>query len=965
MTGRLSSTAEAELILTALAVVGRADAAALAALLGDDGSGETAEALAAGSLAALASHPDVQEQPVLWPLACRPGQAGTGDGWWVLSPDAASAILASLQRDDLPRYRLLHERAVAHLAGRLRTGEQAAEPVFLAVLDRLASRLLLEDPEGFAALIGSVRDVPLAAEAGRQLRRYFEGVALALSDRYGEALAVFDELLAEPGLDVQVRGRALNSRAIYCRITGRLEEALIGFQASLDLWRRLGNKLRQGLALLNLGIVAYELQEYDEAEDSLHQAARCFEEVGSSQWLASAQNELGLIYRDQGRWEEALACFNAATTQRRAEGAQDSLGRALNNIGEVLLFQSRLDEAAVAFREALAAMSTRVYAVDTHLNLGLVCQAAGDLPGARAAFQAALDLALTIGRRDILAQVHYRLGEALRRLGEDVAALAQFEAAAQVIEATREPLHKEELKISLLGRWQQVYEALVLHCLAIGRPDAAFAWSEHARARSFADAVGKTDPDLQSSIPDLHPPPPIPQLQANLPADAALLCYFTTGVLDRDLPLLRALPTDSPLREHLLTPARTLLFVLTRDSLAVHECPLDPNAFASASPRRDDRSRFLAPAVLRRLHAALLEPLAPVSAWPGDQARQPVLWPGTGTQEVPVRVAGDALAAGRLYLVPHGPLHHVPFGALTDRNGQPLLRTGGPSLAYAPSATVLAMHWLHHGLAPRRQGAPRRPCLAVGHDGAQSGRAPCAPVPAQGRQPVPCAWPQDRLADRPGDRLRHTEAEATFVASLTGGESWVGPQPKKERLRLAAGDARWLHFACHGQFNHESPLDSYLETGAGERLTALEVMRDWRLQAELVTLSACQTGVSRVLRGDEPMGLVRAFLYAGARAVLVSQWPVEDLPTFLLMQCFYGELQRAEGTNPAAALQTAQVWLRELTAARTRELLAGLPGGGPDPLSGLPPDVCPFAHPRYWAAFILVGETGDRKTTQT
>jgi CHAT domain-containing protein len=199
-----------------------------------------------------------------------------------------------------------------------------------------------------------------------------------------------------------------------------------------------------------------------------------------------------------------------------------------------------------------------------------------------------------------------------------------------------------------------------------------------------------------------------------------------------------------------------------------------------------------------------------------------------------------------------------------------------------------------------------------------------------------------------------------FVAGLTGGEAWVGPQPKRERLRQAAGDRRWLHFACHGWFNHEAPLESYLETGAGERLTAREVLEDWRLQAELVTLSACQTGVSRILRGDEPMGLIRAFLYAGARAVLVTQWPVEDLPTFLLMQRFYSELQRAGSAGPAAALHAAQVWLRELTTAEIRGLLAGLPAGGssagePDPLADLPVDAHPFAYPRHWAAFILVG----------
>jgi CHAT domain-containing protein len=191
--------------------------------------------------------------------------------------------------------------------------------------------------------------------------------------------------------------------------------------------------------------------------------------------------------------------------------------------------------------------------------------------------------------------------------------------------------------------------------------------------------------------------------------------------------------------------------------------------------------------------------------------------------------------------------------------------------------------------------------------------------------------------------------EARFVAEVTGGEAWVGTQPKSAALRHRVQSCRWLHVACHGRFRHDAPLDSYLETGPDEWLTAREVANSWRLQADLVTLSACQTGVSRLLRGDEPLGLVRAFLAAGARMVLVSQWAVADLPTFLLMQHFYQML--VSGAAAATALHTAQAWLQSVTRGEVVGRLAGLPVGEGEILEG----VRPFAHPRYWAAFILVG----------
>ncbi|MCI0397405.1 MAG: CHAT domain-containing protein [Chloroflexi bacterium] len=377
------------------------------------------------------------------------------------------------------------------------------------------------------------------------------------------------------------------------------------------------------------------------------------------------------------------------------------------------------------------------------------------------------------------------------------------------------------------------------------------------------------------------------EVRAGLPANTTLLCYFTTGVLEQEIPLLRTLPAGGPLRDHLLTPARTLLFIVTADGLTVADCPVDPNAFAAQSPRGDDRRRFWPPAVLCRLFTFLLAP------------------------------AGAALSARQLVIVPHGPLHRVPFAALEDGEGRPLLRAGGPALVYAPSATL----W-QRGRAGAGDRPPARPCLAVGYDG-----------------------------DPAVSALRHTEAEASFVAHLTGGEAWVGPQPKKESLRQAGGSWRWLHLACHGRFNEQAPLESYLETGAGERLAAREVLAGWRWPAELVTLSACQTGVSGVLRGDEPMGLVRAFFYAGARAVLVSQWPVEDLATFLLMRRFYQELAGGENVWPAAALQAAQVWLRELAGAEVQSLLAELPAVS---LPSFSPEAHPFAHPSAWAGFILV-----------
>ena len=865
-------------------MLGSADAETIAFLVGleDSASSDPLN----DDLVKLAGYPGIQKQ----------------DDRWLLDPEAAETILAALERDNPSQYRICHERALNYLQNQLQAGMSGLEPVFMANFERLANRLLVDDEDQLALLVDSVRDLPLQQAAHQQLRRYFEGLVLGLNDRYGEALALFDALLAEATLDEHVYGRTLNSRAFFCITLGRLEEALAGHQASLALWRRLGNRFREGLTLLNLGILAYDLRQYDDSKKYLAGAAGCFEAVESPEWLAAVHNQEGLICRDQGDWEEALTHFNAAAIQWRDNPAD--LGRVQGNIGEVLLLQGRLDEAASAFQQALAGLRTDTDAIDAYLDLGLVYQAAGDLARGQAAFQHALDLALAIDRRDILAEIHYRLGEVLRRLGDDHAALLHFEAGVAIIEANREPLRDEGLKVGLLGRWQQLYEALVLHYLTLDRPAAAFEWAERVRARAFAEAIAlSANHNLASDTGDNNDAEPqngasvstLAEIYARLPAGATLLCYFTTGVLDQDLPLLRRLTPDNPVREHLLVPARTLLFVATRDDLAVYDCAIDPNVFISASPRQDNYRRFLTGKTLQQLYRVLIEPVSPALR--------------TTTQ---------------LYLIPHGPLHQVPFGALLDQKGRPLIQKRGPHLAYAPSITVL----LQPDLSPEVTFEQNDACLAVGYDGGQDDRG-----------------------------LRHTEAEASYVAHLTGGEVWVGPVLKKDDLRRAAGRRRWLHFACHAQFIPETPLESYLDLGAGERLTALDVLQNWQLRAELVVLSACQTGVSRILRGDEPMGLIRAFLVAGAKAVLVSRWPIEDLPTFLLMRRFYQALQQNPQTNPTVALQAAQVWLRTLTLAQLQQIVAENSGELSAVSEGLPRTAAyPFAAPRHWAAFMLVGK---------
>jgi CHAT domain-containing protein len=362
---------------------------------------------------------------------------------------------------------------------------------------------------------------------------------------------------------------------------------------------------------------------------------------------------------------------------------------------------------------------------------------------------------------------------------------------------------------------------------------------------------------------------------------------------------------------------------------------------------------------------------------------------------------GDRMTAPGdiVWLVPHDALHYVPLHALRVQDQYVGERN---PVCYTPSASVMRYC---------RESRDRR--AAKGHD-ALNTRALI-------------------LADsRTHEPLLHARDQARAIQELLGRNAEVftgGAATKdlvKERFAEGAPPIDILHVACHGYFSAVQPLRSGIALAPQvdripsepreddpANLTAEEIF-SLRLDTELVTLSACETGVNERRPGDELIGLTRAVLYAGTPSVVVTLWSVDAISTSLLMEDFYRAL--IEGAGKAAALQRAQLRLRRVTAAevishceRARERLGvaegsaesfvldwdiadmqfagcdfeaalsgyerlleapGLSDSWVEPLdrsarrcrlalrAPKPPDpsVRPFDHPYYWAPFILGGD---------
>ena len=262
----------------------------------------------------------------------------------------------------------------------------------------------------------------------------------------------------------------------------------------------------------------------------------------------------------------------------------------------------------------------------------------------------------------------------------------------------------------------------------------------------------------------------------------------------------------------------------------------------------------------------------------------------------PVEEHGLLNGKGRLLIAPHGELHYLPFAALVRPGTTEQLLVERYVVAYVPSASV----WL---------------------------RLRARPVPAASGGVLALAPRSEAL---PGSRA---EVQAIGRIHGDGARVLVGPAATERAFRASAPEHRIVHLATYGILNKHNPLFSFVELEAGDgedgRLEVHEVF-GLSLNARLLVLSACQTGLAAgaladVPPGDDWVGLVRAFLFAGASNVLATLWPVEDVATARLMERFYREL--AAGRSEGEALTAAQ-------RAGARDAKT--------------------AHPFYWAGFALV-----------
>ena len=724
-------------------------------------------------------------------------------------------------------------------------------------------------------------------------------------------------------------------------------------------------RLRNARALVHM-----DLGEYEEAGRNSLAAARLQEELGeenSNRFLQAAINYISagkaqreLALRQNGDFAVSFESFNdaARVLARATSGDREHSDRE----SEVLLERGRTHLLAGHYEPAFADLERALsltsdfnlvqHAGAHYLYLGEAYLELGDPRSAGESLEEAVAFAQRLGTPETLWQGQRMLAEVRRFEDNPEETKKELRKCIETIEGLRSQSLSESSKISMLEPKDRPYEELVVDLCRVEPEGAdaarapeiteAFGYVERAKSRvlterlatrELADPVGAPDELVERER----------ELVGALMAlqDPQSRYYAARGIYDlrvkieeteRELREARNRIRESgrageeyvAMREGAPLDYAGVRGVLGSSEAAIRSGP-DADGGASGRPARVvlveyfvaeekvlvfvGRADFEAPRlyevgvswdtlhdwaeVFSALKPCNYEELWDLEAW--QHGMRGLVEPIEECSE-----QGDVV-----WIVPHRELHRLPLHAL--KLGECYLAERNP-VFQTPSASIF------------RYSRAKNP----------------------GRAPETALVLGDSLSAT--EPLYYAADEARAVAALFDTDAHLGDQATRrlleEELRRTNGEIDVLHFACHGKFESGYPLESRIELApdAGEDepdLTARDVL-GLDLGAILVTLSACESGLSKIHPGEELVGLTRSFLYAGTPTLLVSLWSVDDESTGTLMERFYETLL---DPSPAGDAEAQESKTRALQIAQ-RSLRSD----------------SRFGHPFHWASFALIGD---------
>ena len=491
-----------------------------------------------------------------------------------------------------------------------------------------------------------------------------------------------------------------------------------------------------------------------------------------------------------------------------------------------------------------------------------------------------------------MADYFFELGKAYEAEGLKDKAFTHYAEASSIIEQQRSSILTEQQRIIFFETKTELHERIISLLVSLNKPDTALEYVERSKSRAFVDILGNTRLNLKSreqtdrysniitaqeEEDDFLNNRNITSEQINEFAKRSSRGVTIKGLMSKpaldkeDIEILSissVLPIASDEIKKIVPPGTTLLeYYLTSDRVYCFIVNSENISVASV------------PVNIREVRATV------------DKLRENITNRGEGSEllkyfySLLIQPVEDRIKGDELIIVPHGVLHYIPFQALFDGRQYLIERF---AISYSPSITVLK-------LTEGRDSIGNKKALVVGN---------------------------------PTLDLKFAEEEAVNVSKLLPGSTLLTrDKAAKSFVKENGSNYDYIHVAAHGIYDEQTPLNSRILFTGGDKtiggaLTAAELFST-RWNASLVTLSACESGLSKNKSGDELIGLQRGIFFAGTRSMISSLWGVDDRATSVLMDVFYKNLA---GMSKSKSLQKSQIETMKQ-----------------------------FQHPFFWSAFNLFG----------
>ena len=726
------------------------------------------------------------------------------------------------------------------------------------------------------------------------------GMAYSRSGEQQKALDYLQQALAlhQHGKDKASETQTLINIARVYRLLREYPKARTYHSQAQAVLKDNANRAQEGDTLDEIGLTYFEEGQPDKAVEYLLKAAEIQQSIGNQRRGAVTLTNLGQVYNRLQQPEKAFEQFTKALAVFREIGDFSNTARALEGLARAEARRGKLDDARKHLDESLALIET----VRTRASNQLM----------RSAYRASVENAYEL-YIDVLMQQHakdpaqgldaeaFKVSERgrarnlLQQLGElrvnirqgvDAGLLAKERDLAQVLNA------KAQSEMQAKVRKASAEELAALRREISGLED------EYLQVQ---EAIRKSSPQYAA----LTQPQPLglKQIQEQLDADTLLL-------------------------EYAVGAERSYLWAVTPNSLKTYILP--------GQETLEKTAKQVSQNLTARSVVNSLETRAQRNARIAQADRDFQAVAGELSRMILAPVAGE-FGAKRLVIIADGVLQYVPFAALIVSNQPLILRHEIVSLPSASAFAVQRENLANRELAPKTLAVIADPVFSTGDPRLKNEAEAVAQNTSRSLEHLPANAAGGARLTIP--RLPFTRWEADQILAVArAGSNLKALDFRANRAMATSGELskyRYVHFATHGyldttraglsavvlsMFDEKGqPQDGFLRTHDVYNL---------KLPAELVVLSACETGLGKDVQGEGLEGLTRGFMYAGARRVVVSLWNVNDKATASLMQRLYTGMLRSNKT-PAAALRSAQI-----------EMLR----------SGQ------WQAPYYWAAFVIQGE---------